>query len=292
MRLRCASCFVVLILALGWSMPADLHAQGNNDRHDNDKYDIDKHDDGHGNGNTGMAQQIAMLQAQVVALTTALNNEVAARKAADARPAANLNNEIAALKQADMTLQAELDAEATTRAFADGALQGGIDAEASARIAADAATSGLPQAQRDLLDNLVNYVTVDQGTINGLSGPHIIFTGVNLHIRNGSGSTYFTANGLGNLLVGYNEYSGFGGGGGGITDRVGSHNLVVGSDHRYTDNGGFVAGRNNKVFGPGASVSGGAFNTASGDSSSVSGGGNLTAFENFSWTAGMTVVVP
>ena len=80
------------------------------------------------------------------------------------------------------------------------------------------------------LTSLATYVTVDTGTINDLAGPHIIFTGVNLHIRSGhfSGNSY-TQNGLGNLVLGYNEPSDstF------PAERDGSHNLVVGPNHRY-----------------------------------------------------------
>lgn len=96
-------------------------------------------------------------------------------------------------------------------------------------------------------------------------GPNLYFTGVNVHIRNGAGQT-MTVNGLGNLIVGYNEESDTG------SQRGGSHNLVVGDRHSYTSFGGFVAGRQNTISDSFASVSGGYGNTASGDFSSVSGG--------------------
>ena len=93
------------------------------------------------------------------------------------------------------------------------------------------------------------YVTVDPNPINGLAGPHIIFTGANIHVRNGSGSTEGAVNGKGNLIVGYNEYS--------IENRTGSHNMVVGPYHTYSSYGGLVAGFDNKITGDNASVSGG-----------------------------------
>ena len=91
---------------------------------------------------------------------------------------------------------------------------------------------------------LIPYVTVDTGKINGLDGPHIIFgkegTGVNVHVRDGSGGTDGAVNGLGNLIVGYNEDSG--------DTRSGSHNLVVGQGRgssSRTDPG--FGGRINRV---------------------------------------------
>jgi hypothetical protein len=117
------------------------------------------------------------------------------------------------------------------------------------------------------------YVSVDQTTINGLAGPHVIFTGANLHVRSGSGSTedLGVPLGLGNVVVGYNE---------GVMqpgERGGSHNLVIGLGHAFTSVGGFVAGVVNTITGAFASVSGGEGNTASEFASSVSGGTDNTA---------------
>ncbi len=102
-------------------------------------------------------------------------------------------------------------------------------------------------------------------------GDDVIFDGCNVHVRSGSGATDgdsgsgTTVNGLGNLIVGYDED-------GGADDKTGSHNLVVGELHSYTSFGGLVAGYNNDVSGEHASVSGGDQNTASGYHSSVCGG--------------------
>jgi hypothetical protein len=110
-------------------------------------------------------------------------------------------------------------------------------------------------------------------------GNDIYITGANLHVRSGSGATDGTLNGLGNLIIGYNEnvdsYA-----------RGGSHNLVVGLDHGYTSYAGFVAGWKNRIGGPSASVSGGRLNQASEDSSSVSGGHSNTASGLWSWVGG------
>ncbi len=122
------------------------------------------------------------------------------------------------------------------------------------------------QANNALL--LDQYLTISSGTIEGLAGPHVILTGANLHIRNGSGATS-TINGVGNLVVGYNEEVVFGLEPG---DRGGSHNLIVGPEHRYLSSGGLVAGFGSTLSGRFASVSGGWRNTASAEAASVSGG--------------------
>ncbi|MBW2314845.1 MAG: hypothetical protein JRH10_11695 [Deltaproteobacteria bacterium] len=65
---------------------------------------------------------------------------------------------------------------------------------------------------------------------------------------------------MGNLFIGYNELPGdFE-----CTDRLGSHNLVVGREHRYPSFGGLVAGFRNSVSGEEATVSGGAGLVAAG----------------------------
>jgi len=96
--------------------------------------------------------------------------------------------------------------------------------------------------------------------------PEVVITGANLRIVNGLRATA-TANGLGNLLVGYNELRDDG-----DNEHTGSHNLVVGQGHNFSSFGGLVVGRQNAIRGAFASVSGGFDNTASGDSASVSGG--------------------
>lgn len=115
-------------------------------------------------------------------------------------------------------------------------------------------------------------------------GNELFITGANLHIVNGLGATngnpafpsaidpaVTMTNGLGNLIIGYNELRG------NVSDeRPGSHNLVVGRQNSFSSFGGLVAGRLNSALGPYSTVSGGQQNTAGGPSSSVSGGaGNL-----------------
>ena len=105
----------------------------------------------------------------------------------------------------------------------------------------------------------------------------VVITGANLRIVNGLESTD-TTNGLGNLIVGYNEsrpeppFPPF------PPDvRTGSHNVVVGRMNNFSRFGGLVVGANNEISGTFATVSGGVNNIASGNSAVVSGGENNTA---------------
>jgi hypothetical protein len=130
------------------------------------------------------------------------------------------------------------------------------------------------------------FVNVDPNPEIGVIGPNIVFSGANIHIVSGSGATNdnFSATGLGNLIIGYNEDPQFyfdespgddlplsplnpG-------DRGGSHNLVIGAANRFTRAtfGGVVVGTANTIDGYGASVSGGAGNTARFYGASVSAG--------------------
>jgi hypothetical protein len=99
----------------------------------------------------------------------------------------------------------------------------------------------------------------------------VVITGANLRIVNGLGATD-TANGLGNLVVGYTEPRSVA-----PNDRSGSHNVVVGRQHNFSRFGGVVVGDHNEISGDFSSVSGGGFNTASSYVSSVCGGNSNTA---------------
>jgi hypothetical protein len=117
-------------------------------------------------------------------------------------------------------------------------------------------------------------------------GNEVRMTGANLHIRNGLGQTDCGSqdepipdcpNGLGNLIVGYNEPRP-------DTEniRTGSHNVVVGQEHNFSRFGGLVAGREHTISGDFAAVSGGLGNTASGFAAAVSGGLGNTASGDWS----------
>ncbi|MEC8360859.1 MAG: hypothetical protein VX002_01040, partial [Bacteroidota bacterium] len=93
-------------------------------------------------------------------------------------------------------------------------------------------------------------------------------SGLNVRLDNGAGTTYGASNGLGNLILGYNESEG------GHRDaegnfmdgevRVGSHNLVVGAGHTYGSNGSLLGGYNNSLFGQGSAILSGQASLATG----------------------------
>ncbi len=165
-----------------------------------------------------------------------------------------------------------------------------------------------------LQSQVSNLVAINQylslQTVNGQ--PTVRFTGVNVQVVNGQGSTA-TANGTGNLIVGYDEAYSWGqyrctlgrnpltgavvidqatctNAGGTWTNtgfKTGSHYFITGSGNNYSRWGGVVfgaqntsnfdfasvsGGTGNTASGAGASVSGGEFNNASGTNASVSGG--------------------
>lgn len=129
---------------------------------------------------------------------------------------------------------------------------------------------------------VLRFVRVQPDSINGLAGPHWIIEGANVHVRSGSGETADGCSlaapecqgltGLGNLVVGYNDVDIPRFGLPDLSRRTGSHNLIVGSEHRYTSFGGVVAGNANVASGGFASVIGGSRNEASGNHASVTGG--------------------
>jgi len=110
------------------------------------------------------------------------------------------------------------------------------------------------------LENKLQHVTAGTDAIT--------VTGANLWVVNGAGATG-TANGLGNVIIGYNEPRAYGRQ---DNDRSGSHMLVVGKYNNYSAFGGLVAGIANSATAPWSSVSGGWDNVASGERASVCGG--------------------
>jgi len=202
------------------------------------------HSHRHNNDDSGQGSNNTGLQAQVTDLQT----------------------KVAALASANTTLQNQL---LTTQNLVT-SLQTQVTA-----LAASSSSGGS--------NPLSKYVTVDLNPINGVKGPHVIFTGVNVHVRSGGGSTDDGGNptGLGNLFVGYNELPNpilvpdIG-----PCDRAltGSHNIVVGTGNVVGSYGGFVAGTRNCLSAAYATVLGGNQNEASGQSSTILGGFHFDTF--------------
>lgn len=135
------------------------------------------------------------------------------------------------------------------------------------------------------------YVTVDPNQQVGVRGPNITFHGANVHIVSGYGSTNDMVTGYGNLIIGYDEDPVTQGAPMTAGDRRGSHNLIIGRWHKWTQSafGGFLggelntlmgegqsilAGARNKVMATNAAIVGGIFNKVAGPSGVIVGGGN------------------
>lgn len=150
------------------------------------------------------------------------------------------------------------------------------------RLKALEASGGGGGANQGLAE-LAKYVKVELGALNGVKGPHVVFTGVNLHVRSGRNATNdnLALSGLGNLIVGYNEaqsnpvvYDVAG------CDRTltGSHNIVTGDGNMFTSYGGLVVGSNHCVTSPNTSILAGNTNEAHGPNSAILGGTRMGTF--------------
>lgn len=130
--------------------------------------------------------------------------------------------------------------------------------------------------------------------------PTVRFSGVNVQVVNGSGQTD-SANGVGNLVIGYDRLrsdtgeeifeeecsSGWTldddfnrtrqaceavGGVWHLDHKRGSHYLVIGDAHNYSQWAGIISGNGSSTSGPYASVTGGSYNRVTAYGASISGG--------------------
>jgi hypothetical protein len=114
----------------------------------------------------------------------------------------------------------------------------------------------------------MSIVNTDDG--HGGTAKTLRISGLNVQIVNGTEKTigeHGAGNGLGNLIVGYNEPGNPLG-----DDRTGSHNIVVGSRNSFRGSGSLVAGEANFAGATFCAVLGGNENIATGSWSSVVGG--------------------
>jgi hypothetical protein len=128
--------------------------------------------------------------------------------------------------------------------------------------------TGFGAEEEAVLKRVLPHITYVASGVGGK--PTVEFSGVNLQVVNGEGTTQST-NGEGNLVIGYDENP---------TGRkqTGSHNLIVGPYHQYTSFGGIVSGAYNAIEGEYASVVGGYNNDADGPRAVVSGGEGNVAY--------------
>ena len=145
------------------------------------------------------------------------------------------------------------------------------------------------------LDGYVRLITKDPAR------PTVRVAGANLQIVNGAGSRSVDPNGLGNLIVGYDRgfdpresdkricsLGGYAnrddclaaGGVWAMQHKSGSHNIVVGPGHRYSQAFGIVSGANNSINNEAASVVGARYSLASGRHAVVLGGSSHRATGN------------
>lgn len=179
------------------------------------------------------------------------------------------NTTLAAQLQAMGT---QLNTQTSTVATLQGTLTKGL---ADGKAYADTTTANTLRDARAYTDNALAPVA-DKIQHFSRSGNNVLITGANVYIRNGMGSTVNNGfNGLGNLILGYNE--GRNQGSANPDVRTGSHNLIVGVGANYARNASIITGINNSSGNNFASVYGGTGNYANAVYSSVVGGYNNTA---------------
>lgn len=162
----------------------------------------------------------------------------------------------------------------------------------AAQVAADHATITALQNTVNAQAAMITALQAKTAPIsiqNGVgTNTEMFLTGVNLHVVNGLGATdgnpaspyvptNTVTNGLGNVIIGYNELRS---GNPPIFTpdaRTGSHNLILGIENNYTAYAGIVGGAENSISALFGSVIAGGFNTASGPSSVVVSGFDNTA---------------
>ncbi len=119
------------------------------------------------------------------------------------------------------------------------------------------------------LDRIDERMAATENTLGPLSydtrAKTIVFTGVNVQIRNGTGSTGGANDGTGNLIVGWNEADD-------NDNRFGSHNVIIGSHHAWEGQSSLAVGFDHALLGDGVATIGGEANTAVGEGSVVLAG--------------------
>jgi hypothetical protein len=164
-------------------------------------------------------------------------------------------------------LKAKLNAEIAARAQGDAATLAAAKLYTENAVTAETARAKAAEAALGSSVDSLEALTAPMS----LSGTELTFTGVNVRIVSGSGSTDDnvgsggTLTGLGNLIIGYPPLNN-------AISHSGSHNVVLGDSNGYTSYGGLVAGQGNQIQGPYCTITGGTGNTARNYWASVNGG--------------------
>lgn len=147
----------------------------------------------------------------------------AAKRLADVEAlAATLAQSLADLRAQNTALAAQLATQSATVA----ALQAGLQKEVADRTTYADAVAAAAQASANAHSDARLAPVSDKLVHFSRSGNQVYVTGANLHVRSGLGATLANGfNGLGNLIVGYNESRG---NAANPDVRTGSHNIVAG----------------------------------------------------------------
>lgn len=190
-----------------------------------------------------------------------------------------------------------------------GALEERVAQLEAAQTTVEDHESRISQVESNTVLELDGYLAFDpDASGQGEARPEAVFTGVNLRVRNGTGLSEYS-NGLGNIIIGYMRYREWAYSIfsepicslGTLINRddcvangevwseehdSGSHNLIIGDGHRYSQHSSVIVGSHNtslnaftavfgldnSALGAQAHVFGGWRNTASGSRSAVLGG--------------------
>lgn len=203
-----------------------------------------------------------------------------------AQTVSGFDNRISTVEMSQASQASRLSTVETNQATQSSRIDG-VAMSVGSLQAADTAFDGrLSAAEGDITSNDGDIAALDtraqnnQNAIGSIEsktasmsvvGTDVFFTGVNLHVRNGTGTTSGTVNGTGNLVVGYNEARSTG------SEKTGSHNIVFGREANYTSYGGLVGGYQNNITSSHAAVLTGQGGTASGSYAAIVSGINGTA---------------
>lgn len=211
------------------------------------------------------AQRLANLEAAVTSLTAA----VTTLQGENAVQAAQLQSQASTIGALQTALSQEI---ANRKTYAD-------SVAATTLASAKTYSDGLLVSAKSYADGKVAPLA-DKLTHFSRNGNEVYITGANLNIRNGTGFAYQQLNGLGNLVVGYNELRPSG------NTRTGSHNLILGFQQNFSAAGAILSGAVNNSTNHYASVIGGTGNTSGGIYSVVVGGYDNQATGNWSTVLG------
>lgn len=139
-------------------------------------------------------------------------------------------------------------------------------AESNKKLAALTATVDSLDATVHTIDTRVKLAEQTLSPIDyDARSKSVVFTGVNVQIRNGAGATDGDTDGTGNLIIGWNESDEDDG-------RTGSHNLIVGSHHDWTGHSGIATGVDHDLLTDAGATLGGEGNAVSGHGAVLIGG--------------------